>query len=177
MKTFRQVFIVPALVVGTAALLLYGFSRLPPYLPGSAPAAKEYISIEEASTDLGFDIAMPVFFPNYLAWPPETIKGIKKPFPMAEIVIMSAGRKADVLTIYEWRSDNPDPVTPLDGLESISARMPVDIGQAQGELIIGKKADGSASYSLSWKDDTRSYLLITSLPIQELLTIARSIAP
>ena len=176
MREFRQVVMTPLLVVGLAALLLYGLGKLPAYLPGSAPAVKEYASIEEAATELGFDIAIPVYFPNYLSWPPETIKGQKKPFPKVEIVFLSADRKTEILAIYEWLSDSPEALSAL-WLENSSARMPINLNQNQGELIIGKTADGFTSNGAHWMVNGQHFLVVTTKPVQELLAIARSISP
>src|SRR3990172_7167103 len=176
MKEFRQAVITPALVVGLAALFLSIMNHVPRYLPGSVPAATEYSSVEEASLGLGFNIAIPVYFPNYLAWPPETIKGQKKPFPKVEIVFLSADRKTEILAIYEWLSDSPEALSAL-WLENSSARMPINLNQNQGELIIGKTADGFTSNGAHWMVNGQHFLVVTTKPVQELLAIARSMSP
>ena len=176
MKEFRQAVITPALVVGLAALFLSIMNHVPRYLPGSVPAATEYSSVEEASLGLGFNIAIPVYFPNYLAWPPETIKGQKKPVPKVEIVFLSADRRTEILAIYQWLSDKTDSLSPLPWIETVSTQMPVRLSHSNGELIIGRMADGSMANGVHWIKNGRHFFVITTQSVQELLAIARSMS-
>ena len=132
MKEFRQVVLAPVLVVGMAALLLYGLDMLPAYLPGFAPAVTEYNSVEEASSQLGFNIVVPVYFPSYLAWPPEKILGQLKPFPLVQMSFLSSDHHDEILLIYQSVSESRDLPAPLPWIETVSQQIPVTINNIQG---------------------------------------------
>lgn len=177
MKEFRQVIAAPVLVVGMAALILHVLGLLPAYMPGSAPAVKEYDSIEEAASELGFDIVVPVYFPSYLSWPPAKIQGQLHPFPMVEMSFLTSDRHSLILLITQIISDSPDLPIELPWIETIYQEMPITINDSRGELIVGRKADGDVVNGAHWKVNSQHFLIVTTQPVQELLALARSIYP
>ena len=165
------------LVVGGAALTLYLLGMLPAYLPGSTSAVKEYDSIEEAASELGFDIVVPVYFPSYLAWPPDKIRGQSKPFPMIQMSFLDSDRHTEVLLIYQMVSDSQDLPGPLPWIETIDQKILVTINGSSGELIVGKRANGDIVNGVHWRINGQHFLLVTTQPVKELLALARSMYP
>ena len=174
MKEFRQVVLTPVLAVGLAALALYLLGMVPAYLPGSPGEVKEYDSLEEASSELGFDIIVPVYFPNYLAWPPHTIRGQSKPLPMAQMTFLASDRRTEILLIYEMVSDSQDFPESLPWIKTVDQKITVAINNNQGELIVGKRANGDAVNGVHWRVDGRHFLVVTTQSVQELLALCRS---
>ena len=177
MKEFRQVILAPVLVVGLAALLLHGLDMLPAYLPGSAPVVKEYGTLEEAASELGFNIVVPVYFPSYLAWPPAKVQVQLQPFPMVRMTFLSSNQNTEILLIYQMVSDSRGLPTPLPWIETVYQQIPVTINDSQGELIVGKRANGDVVNATHWTVEGRHFLLVTTQPVQELLTLSRSMYP
>ena len=174
MKEFRQVILAPVLAVGLAALALYLLGMVPAYLPGSTGAVKEYDSIEEAASELGFDIVVPIYFPNYLAWPPDKIRGQLKPFPMVQMTFLASDRHTEILLIYQMVSESQDLPEPLPWIKTIVQKIAVNINNSQGELIVGKRANGDVVNGVHWRVNGRHFLVVTTQSVQELLALARS---
>ncbi len=175
-KESRQIILAPVLVVSVAALTLYLLGTLPSHLPGPAGALKEYDSIEAAASELGFDIVVPVYFPSYLAWPPDKIRGQLKPFPMVQMSFLSADRHTEILLTYQIVSDNPDLPVALPWIETIDQKTPVTISGSNGELIVGKRANGDVVNAAHWTVSGRHFLVVTTQTVKELLTLARSMS-
>ena len=174
MKEFRQIILAPVLVVSAAAFALYLLGMAPAYLPGSATPGKEYDSIEAATSEMGFDIVVPVYFPSYLAWPPDKIRGQSKPFPMVEMSFLASDRHTEILLIYQIVSDSQDLPVPLPWIETIDQKMPVNVNDSPGELIVGKRANGDVVNAAHWRVNGQHFLVVTTQPVKELLTLARS---
>ncbi len=177
MKEFRQVIAAPVLVVGVAALILYVLGMLPAHMPGYAPAVKEYASIEQAASELGFNIVEPVYFPSYLSWPAARIRGQQQPFPMVEMSFLASDRRTEILLIYQLISDRQDLPIPLPWIEIVDQEMPITINDSRGELIVGRRAGGDVVNGAHWKVNSQHFLIVTTQPVQELLALARSIYP
>ena len=177
MKESRQIILAPVLVIGGAALTLYLLGTLPAYLPGASSAVKEYDNIEAAASELGFNIVVPVYFPSYLAWPPDKIQGQLKPFPMVQTHFLSSDQHNEILLIYQMVSDSQDLPVPLPWIESISQKIPVTVNGSGGELIVGKRANGDAVNGVHWRVNGQHFLVVPTQPVQELLALARSMYP
>ena len=174
MKEFRQVVLAPVVAVGLAALILYLLGIVPAYLPGSAGEVREYDSIEEAGSELGFDVIVPVYFPSYLSWPPDEILGQSKPFPRVEMTFLASDRHTEILLIYQMVSDGRDFPEPLPWIKTLGQKIPVAINNSQGELMVGKRANGDTVNGVRWRVNGRHFLVVTTQPVQELLALARS---
>lgn len=172
MKEFRQIVLAPALAVGLAALALYALGTVPAHIT-PAPG-KEYNNIEAAAADLGFDIVVPVYFPNYLAWPPDKIIGQKKPFPMVQMSFLASDRHTEILLTYQIVSDSQDSPLQIPWIDKIAQQMPVTINDSQGELTIGKKTNGDEVNAVQWKVNGQHFLVVTTQSVKELLILARS---
>ena len=106
-------FLLPLLVtLVVAALSLRLLDALPAYWQAwttsrSAPPVLaerlEYPTIEEAERGLGVRIALPSYFPSYLRWPPDTIRGQRDPVKVASILFLSSdGRQALQIRELFW---------------------------------------------------------------------------
>ena len=174
MKEFKQIILAPVLVVSGAALTLYLLGTLPAYLPGASSAVKEYDNIEAAASELGFDIVVPVYFPSYLAWPPDKIQGQLKPFPMVQMSFLASDRHTEILLIYQMISDSQGLPVPLPWIETIFQKIPITINGSSGELLVGKRGNGDIVNGAHWKVNGQHFLVATTQPVQELLALARS---
>jgi len=172
MKEFRQIVLAPVVSVALAALVLYALGTVPDRLT-PAPG-KEYKSIEAATADMGFDIVVPVYFPNYLAWPPDKILGQTKPFPTVQMSFLASDRQTEILLTYQIISDSPDLPYSIPWIDIIEQQIPAAINDKEGQLIIGKRANGEEINAVHWKIDGQHFLLVTTQPVKELLKLARS---
>ena len=175
MKNFKQIVIAPTLVVAISAVVLFFIGQAPPHLPGYTPAPKQFDSVEQASSELGIDVKTPVYFPNYLTWPPAEIKGQIKPFTMVELAFNSSDELNIILLVYQIASDSPDLPIALPWIKTVSERIPTIIGTNPGEIIIGQRADGQIINAAHWKSGGQHFLVVTVMPVKELLAIAKSL--
>jgi hypothetical protein len=176
-KASSQIILTPVLVVGVAALILYILGTLPAHLPSAQGGIKEYGSVEAASVDLGFEVVVPVYFPSYLSWPPDKILGQIEPFPMAQVFFLSSEARTEALLTIQIVSEEPDLPVPLPWLDKVEERMPVTINDITGELTVGRNDKGEVVNAVQWNADGQYFVLVTTAPVKELVSLARSMYP
>ncbi len=176
-KEVPGLILVPVVVVGMVALALYLLGMVPAYLQSPVGGVKEYDSIEEAESELGFEIVVPAYFPSYLSWPPARILGKLEPIPMTQVLFLDSDRHTSALLIYQIISDREDLPIDLPWIETVLQEMPVTINGNDGELIMGRGTDGQLVNGVHWIEDGVHFVAVTTHPVQELLTLARSMHP
>lgn len=163
-------------VVGALALVLYLLGLVPAYVQ-STTGVTEYPSIEAAESELGFRIIIPTYFPSYLAWPPARIEGRLEPERRVEMLFISATQQTKALVIQEIVTENGDVDRPLPWIETIQQTIPVAIGDSEGKLVVGRDADGQLVNAVTWRSGSMTLVMVTTRPVPELLTLARSMHP
>lgn len=167
----------PALVVGAVAVTLYFLGLMPGLLQGSSGAVREYATIEEAEARVGFRIAVPAYFPIYLSWPPAKILGQREPAPMSQMLFLSSDGRTEALSISQALYPGDDLRLSSPWGEEVEQEMPIVIGDSQGTLTVGRRADGRLINGARWRAKGFYFLVVTIQPVQELLTLARSVHP
>ena len=162
------------IVVGVAALALYLLGTVPEHLQATT-SVKEYSNLETAESALGFKIAVPSYFPSYLAWPPAEIKGQLEPFPMVRMVFSAYDQHTETLLIYQIVSEQKNLPIALPWIESILTETTVDINGNAGQLLEGERADGQRVNAVYWHSGGTHFIMVMTQPVRELLTLARSI--
>ncbi len=164
------------LVVSVAALVLYLGGRVPAHLQ-SQIGVTEFNNVEEAEAVLDFDIAVPSYFPSYLSWPPVSIQGQLEPFPMTRLLFLAYDQGSEVLLIYQIVSSGEDLPIALPWIETVLEDMPTTIGDSEGKLIIGERANGQPVNGVHWQTAGLHFIVVTTQPVQELLALANSMHP
>lgn len=167
----------PALVVGAVAVALYFLGLMPGLLQGSTGAVREYATIEEAEARVGFCIAVPAYFPSYFSWPPAKILGQREPVPMSQMLFLSSDGRTEALSISQALYPGDDLRLSSPWGEEVEQEMPIVIGDSQGTLTVGRRADGRLINGARWRAKGFHFLVVTIQPVQELLTLARSVHP
>ncbi len=174
LKGAPTIVLVPVLVVGVSALALFIMGIVPGYVQGPSEGIREYDSIEEAESRLGFDIVVPSYFPDYLAWPPAEVRGQLQPIPMAQTLFLSSDDRAEVLLISQILSSGEDLPIAWPWVESIQWEVPATIGGREGTVIVGRNAYGRELNGVHWRAEDFHFVLVTVHGVQELMTLARS---
>jgi hypothetical protein len=177
LKGAPTVVLVPVAVVGTAALALFLLGVVPGYVQGPSEGISEYDSMEEAESRLGFDIVVPSYFPDYLAWPPAEVRGQLQPIPMAQTLFLSSDDRAEVLLISQILSSGEDLPIAWPWVESIQWELPATIGDHEGTMIVGRNEYGRELNGVHWRAEDFHFVLVTVYRVQELMTLARSMHP
>ncbi len=167
----------PVMVVGAMALALYLLGAVPGHLQSPTGGIEEYSSLEEAESELGFDIAVPSYFPSYLSWPPAEIRGQLEPVPMAQTLFLASDRGSEALLVSQIVSSGQDLPPVLPWVETVLHEMPITIGGNQGTLIVGRRADGRPVNGAHWRAAGLQFLMVTVHPVEELMALARSLHP
>lgn len=176
-KGFSWTILAPLLMVSTVALALYILGTIPGHIASSERGIKEYNSVEDAESKLGFDIAIPAYFPNYLSWPPASIRGQVEPVLMSQMIFFSSDHHTEDLVITQVISTGEDLPVSLPWIDSILQKTPITINGKPGELIIGKRSDGVTVNGVYWRADGIYYAVITTHPVEEATTLAQSMHP
>ncbi len=155
---------------------LYILKKVPAYIKESEH--KFYSSVEEAEFSLGLKIFLPSYFPDYLIWPPEEIRVVRKPSLIITLVFISQGDGRPSLVIYEIISNTDESKgLGVDLMEPNrdSEEIQVSVGGAKGTLELGVVEKGSRWTQLSWRQGDRKIVLRSNGSVEDLLKIARSI--
>jgi hypothetical protein len=148
----------------------------PAQVPPSLTEHLRYSSIDEMERDLGVSVALPRYFPSYLVWPPDSIRGQREPAPVASLLFVSSERQ-QTLQIRQifWAGDTlPFEVPePLEVLE----RRQVEMEGGAGLILIGESQAGTPVNQLRWRDGDVHLVVTAVYPEEELLRISRSMHP
>ncbi len=134
------------------------------------PSLTAFASVEEAERALGARIWLPVYFPDYLDFPPQAIRVEREPVPRVFLSFQGRGEgEGTRLTITQVLSAEdtlPPEVLPPT---AIRGRV-VDIAGVPG--LVASEEDG---YRIYWRAADRHVVVKAVLSLEELLRIARSL--
>ncbi|MBI4285717.1 MAG: hypothetical protein HY670_07440 [Chloroflexi bacterium] len=167
-----QILLAPV-VTGIVALVLFLLGLVPAHLEKPV-GLREYDSVEEAQAAVGFKVAVPAYFPSYLAWPPARIEAQLEPVPLVKMLFLSAVDREAILLIHQIQADSPDLPIPIPWIETVRQRMIVAVNTVSGELVIGKRANGEIVNALHWRAGGQHFIVVTIKPVNELLRLAQS---
>ncbi len=174
LKEIPQLIFPPVLVLGVMALVLNLLGAVPDRIHPPEYGPREYASIEAAEADLGFEIALPAYFPSYLSWPPAIIYGQREPIPVVKTTFVARYGSSETLLVCQIVSDSQDLPVSLPWFDSIQQKIPVAIGEYEGVMLAGTGADGQLLNGAYWKADGFYFIVVTTRSAREVLTIARS---
>ena len=130
--------------------------------------------IEEAESILGTDVWLPIYFPDYLPWPPSSVTVQRYPDKNVTLVFRGSDqREALVIRQYLSSSNGRKGITPRPG--TVYRTSPVAIGSGEGMLIEGRDGDGADRNVVYWTAQNRFFTMAGTLPAEELLRMARSV--
>ena len=158
-------------LLATVVLVALGL-RLLGALPSVwlGPPVTVFASVEEAERAVGARIWLPVYFPEYLDFPPEAIRVERE--PVARVWLSFRGRgeaEGARLTITQVLTTQ-DTLPPEVLAPAATLGRPVDIAGYIG--FVGEEAEG---YRIYWRAADRHVLVTATLPLQEMLGIVRSL--
>lgn len=166
-----------ALILGVTAGGLRLLGVVPGLVQPTAAGVEEFASVEKAQSSLGFEVVIPAYFPSYLSWPPERITGQREPFPKSQMYFVAPSLHTEALIIEQAVTGKGDVLSEIPWVATVQQEMPVDVNGAQGTLIVGKKADGGVVNAVYWQTNSYRFVIVSLYPINDLLTMARSMHP
>lgn len=136
--------------------------------------------MEEAESVLKRKVLLPGYFPDYLAWPPGKIMAQQRPAPLVKLTVYArtgiyerAGLRP-VLMLYQGSPEMVEQGVEVRSTLALVTKETVRLGDVAAELSIYKARDGLLWYRLAWQFEGQALAAFTSLPLKELLKIARS---
>jgi hypothetical protein len=146
-----------------------------------ASTTLRFESLEEAEAMIKTEPLVPIYFPDYLAWPPATIYAQRD--SMVLTVIFRGTDLGEGLSIRQGQATGEEP-RPLfaepfvvQGRYSIELSIAGQDGPIQGFIIEGKDSSDAPRNQLSWRLGNRDISLVTPHPVSELARIAESMHP
>ena len=134
------------------------------------PSVTAFASVEEAERALGARIWLPVYFPDYLDFPPQAIRVEREPVPRVFLSFRGReegeGTRLTITQVLSAEDTLPPEVLPPT---AIRGRV-VDIAGVPG--LLAPEGNG---YRIYWRADDRHLVVKASLPLEELLRIVRSL--
>lgn len=130
--------------------------------------------IEEAESILGTDVWLPIYFPDYLPWPPSSVTVQRYPDKNVTLVFRGSDQR-EALVIRQYLSSGNRREGTIPRPSAIYRTSPVAIGDGRGMLIEGRDGDGADRNVVYWTTQNRSFTMAGALPAEELLRMARSV--
>jgi hypothetical protein len=165
------------LILGVTAGGLRLLGVVPGLVQPTAAGLVEFVSVEKAQSSLGFEIVIPAYFPSYLAWPSERITGQHTPSAMSQMYFVSASLHKEALIIEQEVSVGGNGQPEIPWVATVLQQMPVDINGAAGTLVVGKRADGVVVNAVYWQINGYRFIMVSLYPVNDLLTMSRSMHP
>jgi hypothetical protein len=134
-----------------------------------------YSTVDDARTTLKLKkIYLPVYFPQYLKWPPREIYAQKKPFAM--VLMHFSGRDSDdiVLSIRESESGHLEFLKSRIEPEEVTGEEKITLKGRPAVLVHGICPGKEPCNSVTWRDGGYDFTVIMKDSSKELLRVSES---
>jgi hypothetical protein len=167
---------VPVLVAAGAVLLLRLLAGVPNLLqPCPGRGAGWWNSLGRAEVDLGVPIWVPAYLPAGAAWPPRGIRCVEEtPLTIRLVVDLPSAPGAGLELTQVLEAGYPPLGSPPPAGPTEASPVAVNGG---GLLRVERGADGRTWRQVVWTREGRRLALRAPLETEEILRIARSVAP
>ena len=160
-------------VLGAVALGLRILHLVPPYL--APEPVRSYATVEEARRATGLPLYLPAYFPDYLRWPPDEVRGWVEPGPKISVTVALRDSGQPVLWMEEWVPRPSGSVPDLPKASQIVGKETVDLSDGVRAEVVSYDVVGAPLYHrLLWDQEDVRVLLTATLPVEELVRMARS---
>lgn len=163
-------------VLGVITLGLRILDLIPPYL--APEAVRTYPTVEEAQRSTGLPIYLPAYFPDYLKWPPDEIRGWPEPDRRVSIKVALRDSGQAVLWLEEWLPRAGEPLPDMPKTAQVVERETFDLGNGlEAEMVSYTDIGAQLYYRLLWDQADVRVVLTATLPRDEVVRMARSMYP
>lgn len=162
----------PVVLISVVAGALYLLGTVPTLL--QPPTTKDYPSLEEVKKELGIEIALPTYFPDYLLWPPARITVHSKPRLLLSLLFLSREKGEEALWIDQVIANGDEPSKTMPLPQRIVQENSISLRGSQGLLIVSEGEGGRLYNQVRWVEGDRGIVITTTYPAEELLKIAHS---
>ncbi len=165
---------------GAAVLVLAGLVRLVACVPEGLDDGPihRFGSVEQLRDELHLRLLLPSVFPSHLAWPPHEVLGGRRPHVAAVLHFDDRATGEPALALTQAAEGTPEAALPPTRLDPTRI---LAVGQAElhGRPAIVETAicdDGRPCNRVRGVIDGRPWALVSRGPVEEAVTIARSLA-
>jgi hypothetical protein len=146
---------------------------LPGWLGNEPRDVRTFATVEDAERYLGAPLALPSYYPQHLAWPPQRVRAEGGRGGSAELTFTDRlGGRGELRLV---QATTPGGTIPADllgqGTELSSSR--TTVGERPARLS-RRLVDGEVWQELSWEREGRPLVLRTRGEVEELFRMARS---
>ena len=179
-QDLKEVFktVIPlAAVLGLIALGLRILNLVPPYLAQEEPM-QTYATVEEAHRSTGVPVYLPAYFPDYLRWPPEEVRGWTRPQPKLSVAVVLRESGQPVLWLEEWLPLPDEPPQEVPKTAQVVERGTLALQEGvDAEVVAYRGTDTQLYYRLLWYQGGVRIMLTAALPYEELVRMVQSMHP
>lgn len=167
-------FLLPLLAVMAAAVaILYVVGALPQRLRHAEMGPRSYATLAEAQEKLRLGLTLPGYFPSSIAWPPDSIVGQRRPYPMLTVTFVSQETGANALIVRKVKAETMPEGARL-GLAQMERQWTATVEGRETTFIVGKAENGEAAAAAWWAREDQQFFLWTSYPIETLQRMAET---
>ncbi len=169
LKRLLLFLVVTGAVIGALKLLNW----IPVSMRGEG--LSRYRTVDDVRTGLKLKkIYLPVYFPQYLKWPPKEIYAQKKPFVM--VLMHFSGRDSGdiVLSIRESESGHPEFLKSRIEPEAVTGEESIMLKGRPALLVHGICTGNEQCNSVTWQDRGYTFNVILKDSSKELLRVSES---
>ena len=162
-------------VLGAAAATLVGLNRVPDLAGTNPRRVRAAASLRAVEARLGQGLLLPSYFPQWLEWPPSTIRFTDGPPTIVAFVLDARDGSGAALTIVQ--SFDPDAPLPerLLPAGTITESAPARVGLEPARLARLTLRDGSTWSELAWTEQGRRVVFRFRPGRGDVLRMARSL--
>jgi hypothetical protein len=162
-------------VMGATTLILAGLSHVPDLAASNPRRVRNAASLSAVEARLGQGLLVPAYFPQWLVWPPESVRFVDGPPAVVSFTLTGREDGRPVLVIVQAIARHaeipPRLLPPGDLLESA----PVRILDEPGTLSRTALRDGETWQDLSWIEQGRPVVFRFRGHSPDVLRMARSL--
>jgi hypothetical protein len=155
------------------AVTLGALGALPGWIAGEPHDVRTFATIEEAERFLGAPLALPSYYPQHLAWPPQRVRVAGGRGGSAELAFADRlGGRGELRLLQATAPGAAIPPSLLGGGTVLSSTR-TTVGERPA-LHARRLIDGEVWEELSWERQGRTLVLRTRGDVEELFRMARS---
>ena len=174
-EAFPRTLLVFGAVLGATAATLAVLNRIPDLAGTNPRRVRTASSLRAVEARLGQGLLLPSYFPQWLEWPPSSIRFVDGPPAIVAFALDARDGSGPVLRIvqvFDRDGAVPEPLLPRG---SVTESAPARVGLEPARLSRLRLADGTPWSELEWTEQERRVVFRFRAESSDVLRMARSL--